>query len=205
MGGTLVHVGGSPSALNEIARGQTTLDALSQSESFFVASNQSAPYSIYANGSALREAVARLDLNASTVLRGSAYRPAEDAPGAAQISVSYSADYSSGFRYVPNVGQYRWLRNSQDASDASGEAVLADAVVTAQITTFPYPDDPEGRLYLPYRGGAATLFLRGKEIPGTWTSQNGFSFFAEGGEKIDLAPYKHWILFAPDYAEVSVQ
>ena len=204
MDGTLVHVGGSPGALNEIARGQTTLDALLQDEPFFVASTQRAPYSTYASGNALREAVARLDLNAATVLRGSAYRPAEDAPGAAQISVAYSSVYSSGFRYLPNVSQYRWLRNGQDASDASGEAVLADAVVTAQITTFPYPNDPEGRLYLPYRGGAATLFLRGKEIPGTWTSQNGFSFFAEDGE-IDLAPYKHWILFAPDYAEVSVQ
>ncbi len=203
MDGTLVHVGGSPSALSDIARGRTTLDALEQSEPFFVASSQRAPYSTYASGSALRQAIARLELDASRVLRGSAYRPADNAPGAASVSVNYSADYSSGFRYVSSLGQYRWLRNGADASDAGGEDVLVDAVVTAQVTAFPYPGDPEGRLYLPYSGGDATLFLRGKEIPGTWSPRDGFSFFAEDGEAIDLAPYKHWILFAPEYAEVT--
>ncbi len=204
MDGTLVHVGGSPSALSEIARGRTTLDALEQDEPFFVASNN-APYSTYANGNALRQAIARLELDASRVLRGSAYLPAENAPGASSVSVGYSADYSSGFRYVSSINQYRWLRNGGEASDASGEDVLVDAVVTAQVTAFPYPGDPEGRLYLPYSGGEATLYLRGKEIPGTWSPQEGLTFVAENGETIDLAPYKHWILFAPDYAEVTAE
>ena len=205
MDGTLVHVGGSPSALSEIARGRATLNALEEGEPFFVASNQRAPYSTYASGSGLRQAIARLELDASRVLRGSAYLPAENAPGAAAVSVGYSGDYSSGFRYVPSINQYRWLRNGSEASDASGEDVLVDAVVTAQVTAFPYPGDPEGRLYLPYSGGAATLYLRGKEISGTWSPQDGFTFTAEDGEEIDLAPYKHWILFAPEYAEVSTE
>ena len=205
MDGTLVHVGGSPSAMSEIARGRTTLNALEQSGPFFVASNQRAPYSTYASGSALRQAVARLELDTPNILRGSAYRPADNAPEAGALSVSYSADYSSGFRYIPAANQYRWLRNGAEAAEASGEDVLVDAVVTAQVTAFPYPGDPEGRLYLPYSGGAATLYLRGKEIPGTWGPQDGFTFAAENGEEIDLAPYKHWILFAPEYAEVSAE
>ncbi len=207
MDGTLVHVGGSPGALNEIARGDATLDALQaeQADPFFVVSDQRAPYSTYASGDALRQAVTRLELDASSVLRGSAYRPADNAPGAERVVVDYSSAYSSGFRYVSQLAQYRWLRNGDEASDARGEDVLVDAVVVADIVAQPLPGDPEGRLYIPYRGGDAALYLRGKALPGTWTSQGGFTFVADNGETIELAPYKHWILFTPSYAEVSAE
>ena len=70
---------------------------------------------------------------------------------------------------------------------------------------FPYPDDPAGRLYLPYTGGAATLYLRGKAVPGSWTSANGFTFFGENGLEVDLTLFKSWVMFTPEGTQVSVQ
>jgi hypothetical protein len=78
-------------------------------------------------------------------------------------------------------------------------------VVVAQVTAFPYPDDPEGRLYLPLDGGEATLYLRGKAVPGRWNPGGGFQFVTAEGEVVDLTPFKHWILYVPEYAEVSVR
>ena len=77
-----------------------------------------------------------------------------------------------------------------------------DAVVVARIIAQPLPNDPEGRLYIPLSGGEATLYLRGKEIPGTWSPEDGFTFVGPDGP-IDLTPFKHWVLFAPAGAEVA--
>ena len=201
MDGTLVHVGGAPSTVGRIAsQDLVTVDALENSSLFIQAPEQPAPHSTYAAGNALRDAVGSLDVQVS----GTLYTPPSDAPDAGSVTVGYSADYTSGFRYLSDLDQYRWVRNGTDAGDAAGTAVAADAVVVAQVTAFPYSGDPEGRLYLPYSGGAATLYLRGKAISGTWTPNGGFSFQSQSGTVVDLRPFKHWILFAPESAAVSV-
>ena len=142
----------------------------------------------------------RLESNVS----GTLYVPPGNAPDASSVTVNYSADYTSGFRYLPDLDQYRWLRNGADATDAAGEAVTADAVVVARVTAFVKSGDKEGRLYLPYSGGEATLYLRGKAIPGSWTKEGGFTFLSTSGVKVDLTPFKNWILFAPEEAQVNI-
>jgi len=205
MGGTLVHVGGAPSTVSRIeTQGLATVDALQEGALFSQAEDREAPHSTYAVGSTLREAVSRLNPG-GRALSGTVFRPAEEAPGAENVSVAYSADYTSGFRYLPEVDQYRWLRNGAVAADASGEDVLVDAVVVARVTAFPYPDDPAGRLYLPLDGGEATLYMDGKAVPGRWNPTGGFQFVTEGDQVVDLTPFKHWILYVPEYADVSVQ
>ena len=202
MSGTLVHVGGAPSTVGRIAsQDLTTLDALQTSGLFTKAPEQPDPYNIFSTGEVLRNAAGSLDIQVG----GTLYTPPSDAPDATSVMVDYSADYTSGFRYLPAIDQYRWVRSGADASDASGTAVTTDAVIVAQVTAFPYSGDPEGRLYLPYSGGAATLYLRGKAIPGSWTPSGGFSFRTQSGIVIDLTPFKHWILFAPESATVNVQ
>ena len=202
MNGTLVHVGGAPSAMNRIAsQNLATVDALQDGALFAQAPDRTAPHSTFSTGTTLRDAVGRLESNVS----GTLYTPPGDAPDVSSVTVNYSADYTSGFRYLPDIDQYRWLRSGADATDAAQQAVTADAVVVAKVVAFPYPDDPEGRLYLPYSGGEATLYLRGKAIPGSWTPADGFTFINTTGVKVDLTPFKSWILFAPEEAQVAVQ
>ncbi len=202
MNGTLVHVGGAPSTVGRIAsQGLPTLDALQQGDLFAQAPDRAAPHSTFSTGTALRDAVGRLQNS----VNGTLYTPPGDAPNAAAVTVNYSADYSSGFRYLPDLDRYRWVRSGAEATDAVQEAVTADAVVVARVVAFPYPDDPEGRLYLPYSGGEATLYLRGKVIPGSWTPKGGFAFVSTTGIEVDLTPFKRWILFAPEAAPVAVQ
>lgn len=203
--GILVHAGGSPGALQAIAMNNTpTLDALSDDGGLFARAAGNAPYNLYSQGNALRNAINRLNLGQNREIRSSLYRPAEDAQPARAFEASYGAIYETGFRYIPEINQYRWQRAGTDAVDASGQAVLVDIVLLARITAAPYPNDPEGRLYIPLSGGEATLYVRGKQVPGRWSLTNGVTFTSDAGDAIDLTPFKHWVVFAPTYSRVSV-
>ena len=202
MNGTLVHVGGAPSATNRIAsQNLTTIDALQDGALFAQAPDRAAPHDTFSTGKTLRDAVGRLTSTVSGVL----YIPSKNAPDVSSVTVNYSANYTSGFRYLPDLDQYRWLRNGIDAADATQVAVTSEAVVVARVVAFPYPNDPAGHLYLPYSGGEATLYLRGKAISGSWTPEGGFTFIGSTGVKVDLTPFKSWILFAPEEAQVTAQ
>lgn len=203
MDGILVHDGGSPAALAAIARREVpTLNAYSSGDLFERLNTRNAPYNLYSSGTSLRQAVNRLRLNRTKVVSGSLYRPEEEATVNNSVQVSYSPTYSSAFKYFQDLNLYRWVRNGQDASDASGEAVFVDAVLVADIEARPIPDDPEGRLYIPLRGGTATLYLRGRAVPGRWDPSDGVRFTTSTGDVVDLAPFKTWVLFAPSNAEV---
>ena len=202
MNATLVHNGGSPSALVRIAsESLATLDATQDSPLFAQAPDRTAPHNVFTTGTVLRDAVGRLQNEIS----GTLYTPREDTSDIFAVSVDYSPDYTSAFRYLPDIDQYRWIRNGAEAIDAAQTAITTDAVVVARVVAFPFPNDPEGHLYLPYTGGEATLFIRGKAIPGSWTPESGFAFVSATGAKVDLTPFKNWILFVPEEAKVSVQ
>lgn len=205
--GILVHDGGAPSAMNMIAtQNLTTLNAYNRGELFSRAGGRSAPYNLFSSGRSLRQAVNTLNLERVRNLRTQRYRPAEDADAATAVQVRYSGAYLSGFTYNPVLNHYRWQRNGQNASDAGGQSVVVDAVVIARIIAQPIPDDPFGRLYIRLAGGGeATLLLRGKVIEGRWSERNGVSFYAHDGEQIDLAPFKHWVMFVPGDAQVTIE
>lgn len=201
MNGTLVHIGGAPSTVSRIAsQDLATLDAERENVLFAQAPDRQAPYSTFSTGPALRDAVG----GQGQLVSGTLYIPPADKPDASSVTVDYSAGYSSGFRYLSDLDQYRWVRSGVDATDAAATAVAADAVVVARVVAFPFPGDPAGRLYLPYSGGEATLYLRGKAISGSWSPAGGFTFQADSGAVVDLTPFKHWILFTPEDARVSV-
>lgn len=200
MNGTLVHVGGAPSTMSRIENQRlATIDALQDPSLFAQAPDRLSPHDVFSTGEVLREATGRLP----TPVSGTLYAPPSEAPTVNTLSVSYSSDYASGFRYMNDLDQYRWVRNGTDATDTEGTAITADAVVIAQITALPYPDDPEGRLYLPYSGGPATLYLRGKAVAGSWTPEGGFAFTTERGDPVDLRPFKAWLLFTPEDVRVN--
>ena len=207
MNGVLVHDGGSPGALAAIERSSIpSINAFfSSTELFQRNTTRDAPYNLYSPMQALRNEVARLGLNRTRSVSGMLYTPEETEVGSNGVTVSYSGAYQTGFRYLEDLNLYRWVRNGTDASDASGEAVFASAILIADIAAVPVPGDTEGRLYIPMRGGTATLYLRGKAISGRWDLVNGVQFTSSLGEIVDLTPFKTWIVYAPQTATVTQQ
>ncbi|MCA9835656.1 MAG: DUF3048 domain-containing protein [Trueperaceae bacterium] len=205
--GVMVHDGGSPGALAAIERNNIpTINAFFSSTEVFQRSNdRGAPYNLYSQGTVLRQELARRNQNQTRIVSGTTFRPEETETDAEGLTVTFSADYSSGFRYINDLNLYRWVRNGSDASDAAGQAVYVDAVLLANIEAVPVPGDSEGRLYIPMRGGTATLYLNGKAIKGRWDIGNGIRFTSSLGEVIDLAPFKTWVAYAPQNASVSSQ
>lgn len=200
MGAVLVHDGGSPGAMIAIAKGPLpTLDALHRGSLFSRGKERKAPYNLYSQGNALRRAVNRLLPPRPRVLSGTIYRPPDTAPTVISVTDRYSAVYKTGFRFFPKLDAYRWVRNGKGAVDASGEDVLVDAVLMAQIQATPLPDDPYGRLYIPLRGGPATLYVHGRAVRGHWHLGDGIQFVTAAGHPVDLAPFRTWIVMTPTY------
>jgi hypothetical protein len=203
MDGILVHDGGSPSAMAAIENAALpTLNAYNNGP-LFERGGGEAPYNLFSSGTSLRQAVTRLQLNKSRAVSGTIYRPEAEITEVSRVSVNYSGIYDSGFEYIADLDQYRWIRNGDSAVDYAGEAVYANAVVVASITAREIADDPAGRLYIPLESSRATLYIRGKAVEGNWSPNGGVRFTSSLGEVIDLTPFKTWVLFTPSYAEVT--
>jgi hypothetical protein len=199
----LVHDGGSPGALAAIAAGPTrTLNAFTSGD-LFSRGDGRAPYNLYTAGDALRAAVNRLDLARGRTISGTIYRPPQESDTVTEVVVGFGGGYVTGFRYVEGLNAYRWLRDGAAAADAAGEAVLVDAVLLGSVEARPFPNDPEGRLSVALRGGPATLYLNGRALTGRWELRDGIGVFfvSDGGEVVDLAPFKVWVALTPAYAE----
>jgi hypothetical protein len=202
MNGIMVHDGGSPAALAAIARSNNpSINSFTQGDLFQRDGNRSAPYNLFSSMADLRRSVGTV----ATPVSGTIFRPDSDMPSSNTISARFSGAYTSGFRFVQDLNRYRWVRNGQDAVDGGGEAVYVDAVLVATVDARPIPDDPEGRLYIPIRGGAATLHLRGRTVEGRWEPSGGTRFITSLGEVVNLAPFKTWIMFVPANLTVTIE
>lgn len=200
----LVHDGGSPGALAAVAASpMPTLSAYFRGE-LFSRGDGRAPFNLFSAGDALRAAVNRLDLGRGRTVAGTIYRPPADAQPVEAVAVRFGGGYTSAFSFDPNLNAYRWARDGGATTvDAAGEAVLVDAVLIGAVEARPFPNDPEGRLSIPLRGGAATLYLGGRAVEGRWELRDavGVYFVSEAGEVVDLAPFKTWVALTPAYAE----
>ncbi len=206
MDAVMVHDGGSPGALATIAQTDTaTLNSFSSGD-LFSRGDGAAPYNLFARGDGLRAAVNRLAIGRGRTVAGVIYRPEAELSEVAEVNIRFGSTYETGFRYEPGVNAYRWVRNGNAASDAAGQAVLVDGVLVASIEARAIPNDAEGRLYIPLRGGPATLYLRGRAVEGVWSLSNGLGVqfaTAEGG--VDLTPFKLWVVYTPNYDDVRAQ
>jgi hypothetical protein len=200
----LVHDGGSPGAMIAIGGASVpTLNAYSSGQLFARAGERNAPYNLYSVGKDLRGAVTKLLPGADRIVTSTVFAPAEEAQHVGQVQVKYSGAYASGFRFDERLGAYRWIRDGQPANHPDGQIVLMEAVLVGQITARPLPGDDAGRLYIPLEGGPATLYLRGKAERGSWelADGSGLRFRTAGGDLVDLAPFRTWVMLTPTYAD----
>ncbi len=197
----LVHDGGSPGAMIAIANASVpTLNAYTSGDLFARATDRSAPYNLYSQGTSLRAAVNRILPERLRLVADSIFRPTAAASQVTEVSVSYGA-YTSGFRYDAVTGRYRWVRAGEPAVHPDGQMVLMQAVLVGEITARPIPDDNAGRLYIPLRQGRATLYLEGRAEAGYWDSVDGRGvvFSTLAGEIVDLSKLRTWVVLTPDF------
>ena len=198
----LVHDGGSPGAMIAIGGAEVpTLNAYTSGQLFARASERSAPYNLYSVGTDLRSAVSRLLPGADRIVTSQVHAPALDAEQVTEVQVRYSGTYTSGFRYDPRLGVYRWVRDGEPAVHPDDQLVLMDAVLVGQISAVQIPGDTAGRLYIPLEGGPATFYLEGAAERGTWelADGSGLRFRRADGQLVDLAPFRTWVLLTPTY------
>ena len=206
MDAVMVNDGGSPGALAAIsATAAPTLDAFKREELFGHSPGEPSD-GLFARGDALRAEVNRIGLGRGRTVAGVIYRPDVDADDATDVRVRFGVEYESAFRYETAINAYRWIRNGVPASDALDQAVLVDAVLVVSIEARAIPNDSEGRLYMPLRGGSATLLIRGKAVMGMWSldSGHGVRFYTYQGD-VDLDPFKLWLVYAPNYDAVELR
>ncbi|HZJ08396.1 MAG TPA: DUF3048 domain-containing protein [Trueperaceae bacterium] len=199
----LVHDGGSPGAMIAIARGEVpTLNAYSSGELFARSSERSAPYNLYSVGPELRTAVDELVPERIRLVNDSIFRPSQSAAAVGEVSVSYGT-YSSGFRFNELTGRYRWVRDGTPAVQPDGQVLEMQAVLVGDIIVQPIPDDEAGRLYIPIRGGRASLYLEGRVVTGSWEiiDGTGLTFVSDAGVRVDLANLRTWVVLSPSYEE----
>ena len=199
----LVHDGGSPGAMIAIERGEVpTLNAFSSGNLFARSDDRSAPYNLYSAGDELRTAVDRLVPERVRLVADSVYRPSDSAPEVGEVSVTYG-NYSSGFRFNELTGRYRWIRDGTPAVQPDGQVLEMQAVLVGNITARPIPDDNAGRLYIPIRSGAATLYLAGRAVTGSWDvlDGTGLTFISDQGVRVDLSNLRTWAVLTPNYQD----
>jgi hypothetical protein len=203
----LVHDGGSPSALLRLEEGVApSLNAFQRGELFQRAQGRSAPYNLYTEGPALRDAIRRMNIDAQRLLTG--FRPVppgDEVQRADGVNIDWSGAYDSAFRYVPGQDRYRWIRQGEDAVDASGTAVQVDAVLLGRVEAREIPQDPAGRLYVAVEGGPATLLWRGTVQHGRWSVNGGLRFVANDGTEVSLEAMMTWAAFLPPWAEATLR
>jgi hypothetical protein len=203
----LVHDGGSPSALLALNQGLApSLNAYQRGELFQRVQGRAAPYNLYTEGSALRDAIRRMNIDAQRLLTG--FRPVppgDEVQRADGVNIDWSGAYASAFRYVPGQDRYRWIRQGEDAVDASGTAVQVDAVLLGRVEAREIPQDPAGRLYVAVEGGPATLLWRGTVQHGRWSVDGGLRFVANDGSEVSLEAMMTWAAFLPPWAEATLR
>ena len=203
----LVHDGGSPSALLALNQGLApSLNAYQRGELFQRVQGRAAPYNLYTEGSALRDAIRRMNIDAQRLLTG--FRPVppgDEVQRADGVNIDWSGAYASAFRYVPGQDRYRWIRQGEDAVDASGAAVQVDAVLLGRVEAREIPQDPAGRLYVAVEGGPATLLWRGTVQHGRWSVDGGLRFVAHDGTEVSLEAMMTWAAFLPPWAEATLR
>jgi len=197
----LVHDGGSPDAMVRIASvAVPTLNAYTSGDLFARSEDRSAPHNLYASGTALRAAVNRIVPERVRLVANAVYAPSTEAREVAEVTVSYGS-YTSGFRFNPISGRYRWVRAGEPAVQPDGQVLETQAVLVGAIQAVPLPGDDAGRLYIPLSSGPATLYLNGRAVDGTWEVVDGMgvSFISDAGQRVDLAKLRTWVVLSPNY------
>lgn len=198
------HVGGSPDALDKIARisSSTLLNADEMTRAtagYWRDSSRVAPHHVLTNPGRF---AAYLGENASSTVRFSSWRytasPAATSttPDVSSIRITYGGSYNVRWAYDATKNQYR---RTQAVKANTRDAVYASNVVV--IKTDAKILDDKGRLGLRTTGGGeAVIYRDGKKFIGRWhrAANEMIGFSGLDGSYIELRAGATWIQVTTD-------
>ena len=202
----LVHVGGSPEALEKIAISDIRdLNEYSRGGFFWRDAVRKAPHNVYTSGEKLAAAAAKIWPAAPRALASWLYEsdpPLANRPEkVADLEIPAASDrYARGWRYDRATGEYVRIQDGREQLDADGKVVRAKNVVIQfeQVTIL----DEVGRRRIGTVGkGEAAVATAGRVIRGAWQKDSAGGrtrFLSADGAEIVFHPGTTWIQVVPN-------
>ncbi len=210
-GALYVHSGGSPEALESLARMDlVNVEEISAAGVYFWRDlKRAAPHNLYTSADRLRKFSADRDI--STAAEFSAWPRKDDAPlaerpdsgRAVKIKFSTSA-YAVTYRYDRATNRYARWQGTAPHRTAGGVELAAGTVVVQHVRAV--VTDGEGRREVgTERGGAAEVYTDGEPHPGRWQVRDGRTqWLASDGTPLALNAGPTWIEVVDDTAVIEV-
>ncbi len=212
----LVHVGGSPEALGNIA--ELDVNDLNEMTSYgplyFERDNDyDAPHNTFTNSNNLQEALLERSLNNDNHLSISHFRVSYDnvevSNNNQRVFIDYAAKKTYDVEYVwsSEFGGYIRYRFGEPQRDAeTGDIILIKNVIIQRVPEEVVLDD-KLRIAMDVEGfGEAYVLMNGNLIPGTWKKEDKnlpTRFFDLDGNEIALGQGNVWIEIVPEGHEVE--
>jgi hypothetical protein len=209
-GGILMHVGGSPQALDLLRNTDSIIDInqIGAKEIYFNRDESiQAPHNVFSSFSSWLRLDDLLKVPKVTIVpwKYDVSTPAASVPGSEQVDIIYSPSMKISWAYNKEKNNYLRFVNGGRELFANGDTVSATNMLVIQVPTETI--DAIGRQHMQTLGkGPAQVYRNGQVISGFWmkeTIASRMRFISETQEEIALTPGTTWISVVPSLDLVS--
>ena len=208
---TIVHVGGSLNALNEVRSGSyKDLDQFFNETTYWRAKDRRAPHNVYTSFEKINAANESKDYKKSdfrSIIRKED-TPSKE-PAARTISVSISSPlFNSSYQYSPDVNSYLRSQAGKPHVDREKGQISVKAVVILQTPHSTVIEDGTREAVQTIGTGKATIFQDGNATAVTWSKKSKTDqliFLDASNKEVPLNRGQVWITAIPTTNEVSWQ
>lgn len=195
------HSGGSPAALNELAKGAIDdADEFKYASTYFRSRFKNAPHNLFTTTEKLHTLAEKKDWTEWDWKSNFVFnKEAPSGEQANEVTVNYSSsEYNTRWSYDEDQNKYRRFVDGDLTFDADNEEVLAYSnvlILFTEVRPAPRPNYPDA-VYVETVGSGDALFVRdGVVIDGRWRiSKTGqIEFTQTNGAPYSLAPGSTWV------------
>ncbi len=208
-GGILMHVGGSPEALDQLKNSDAVMDIdqIGAKEMYFTRDPSiQPPHNVFSSFSSWLQLDDRLHVPHPTI---TPWKYSDMAPqtqtATQQVDIIYSPGLKTSWAYNAEKNSYIRFVNGDAQLYATGDSVSASNVVIIQVPTETI--DTVGRQHMKTLGsGPAQILRNGQTMHGTWMKETRGSrmrFIGDDQQEISLTPGRTWVAVVPSLDLVS--
>lgn len=213
LGVPYAHAGGSPQALQQIARNQVPdLNGIGNAWRYFWRDRQrAAPHNLFTDGEHVTQAIRELSLHGRADVTPWSYAdPPSPRPTltARAIEVDFSGQaYAVRYEYDQSANSYRRFNGGQPHVDKSTDQQLSAANVVVQFVPRPTSLGEKGRIDIETVGqGRALVFNNGTVVKGAWKKSSvreRTEFVAADGLPVTFNRGTTWVAVVPEDRPVT--